>query len=236
MSARKPKRFYERAAVEEEDGGFAIVLDGRPVLTPAGARLKAPSRRLAEAIAAEWQAQGSDIRPESMPITRLANAALDGVAARRDEVIAATVAFAATDLLCYRAAAPAALRERQDREWQPLLDWAAEAFGARLAVTAGVVPLAQPKEAVAALEAVVAALDDLALAGLSHLTAALGSLLLALAVAEGRVEADEAFALAHLDESWQMEAWGEDFEAAERLRRIRAEVTAAADFLAHLRG
>lgn len=236
MTLRAAKRFYERADVEAADGKFAVVLDGRPVRTPAGRPLAVPSRRLAEAIAAEWQAQGSDIRPDAMPITRLASTALDGVATRRDEVVAATLAFAVTDLVCYRADRRTALRERQDRQWQPLLDWVADAFGARLRVTTGVVPVAQPSRAVAALAAAIAARDDLELAALSHLAATLGSLVVALALVAGRIDGETAFALAHIDEHFQMETWGEDAEAAQRLRHIKAEVAAAAAFLAHLRG
>ena len=231
MTWGKGKRFYERAAVVEEDGGFAVTLDARPLRMPGGAPLRVPSRCLAEAIAAEWQAQGADIRPEALPFTRLANTALDGGTPRRARVVEHTVAYAATDLLCYRAGNPPELARRQHGEWQPLLDWAERHHGAALAVTEGIAPIDQPPAALAALRRAVEALDDMELAALASLTAACGSLVVALAVAAGRLGAGEAYALSQLDETYQIEKWGADAEAVARRDRLCAEIAAAAAFL-----
>lgn len=226
------KRFYKRAAVAAlEDGGFGVALDGRPVRTPARAVLSVPTEALAQAIAAEWDAQEDEIRPLSMPTMRLAATAIDRVGRERDAVVEQIAAYGGSDLLCYRAEAPRELADRQEETWQPLLDWLAEAHGAALAVTAGVTHVAQPPEALAALKAAVTAMDDCRIAAVSQLTASCGSLALALAAAAGRIGAAEAVAASQLDEVWQAEKWGEDKEARQRRRALAAEIESAVRFL-----
>ena len=228
------KRVYTEVAVEPAEDGFAIMLDGRPVRTPGRRMLAVPSRALAEAIAAEWRAQGDRVEPRSMPLTRLASTALDLVGQRRPAIVDEIAAYAGTDLVCYRADAPAELAARQHAAWQPLLDWAAARYGAALVVTQGVVPRPQPPEALAALRRAVEAYDDMALVALHAATAAAGSLIVALALLDGRIDAAEAFAASQLDETFQIEAWGEDAEAAARRRAVAADIAAAARFLSLL--
>lgn len=215
MSAWKAKRFWTSAQAEACEGGFTVRLDGRPVKTPAKAALVVPTMAMAEAIAAEWDAQTGEVKPATMPVTRAANSAIDKITAQRDEVVEIIAAYGATDLLCYRALAPVALIARQAAGWDPVLDWAAEALGARLVATAGVVHVEQPPEALARLTARVAGMTEFQLAGLHDLVAISGSLVLALAVTEGRLGVDEAWALSRIDETWQIEQWGADEEAAE---------------------
>jgi len=228
------RRFYKEAAAAPAEGGHAVLLDGKPMRTPAKAALVVPSRRLAEAIAAEWQAQGDEIVREALGLTRLASTAIDLVAPRRAEIVAAVARYAGTDLVCYRAEHPPELVARQERVWQPLVDWAAERHGAPLVVTAGIVPQPQPAASVAALAAAVAAYDAMALTALHLATAACGSLVLALALAEGRLDAEAAFAAAQLDESFEIERWGEDAEATKRRNELRDDIAYAARFLALL--
>lgn len=227
------RRFYtSAAAVRLEDGGvYGVALDGRPVRTPAGARLAVPAAALAEAIAREWAAQESEIRPLDMPLMRLAATAIDRVGAAREELVERMAAYGGSDLLCYRASGPRELARRQAELWQPLLDWAAEVHGARLKATEGVVPVRQEEAALAALRAAVERHDDFRLAALSQLTAACGSLVLALAVCGRRIGAAEATAASQLDEDWQAQLWGEDREALERRRALAGEIAAAVEFL-----
>ncbi|MFO1186454.1 MAG: ATP12 family protein [Alphaproteobacteria bacterium] len=231
------KRFYQDATVAEEEhapGEFRLLLDGRPVKTPRGETLRLPGARLAAVVAGEWQTQESEIRLSAMPMTRLAMSLADHVVPRMSDVRAEALAYASTDLLCYRAHSPAALARRQDEAWQPLLDWAREYLGAPLVVTTGVLPVEQPREAVEALERALSALGAGELFAAHALTHRLGSLVLALAIVRGRIDAEGAFALSRLDEAFQAEQWGEDDEAAERTRRISAETAAIARFLLFL--
>jgi chaperone required for assembly of F1-ATPase len=207
------RRFWRAATVESTEGGFAVGLDDRPLNTPAGAPLIVPSRALAEAIAAEWDALDATIEPERLPLTRAANVAIDRVAPRPEPVVDAIAAYGASDLLCYRAAAPEALAERQAAGWDPWLQWAARRHGAPLVAVTGVIPQPQPPASLAALRRAVAAHDALALTALHELVALSGSLVLALAVAEGALEPERGFALSRLDETWQAEHWGLDPEA-----------------------
>jgi len=207
--------------------GFAIALDGNPARTPRGRILALPSAALAEAVCAEWMAQEDEIIPSAMPLTGIVHNALDRIAEERSAMVSALLRYAETDLLCYRAEEPLALTRRQDAVWQPVLDWAAVRLGASLATTSGVLPVAQPGEALAALERALAEHDDLRLAALSAAVAATGSLILALAVAHGWLDAEQAIAAAELDEAWQNERWGEDREAASRRNGLRADVRAA---------
>jgi chaperone required for assembly of F1-ATPase len=228
------KRFYRAAGVEPDGGAFRIVLDGKGARTPAKRPLALPTRAAAEAIAAEWQAQGEEFEPAALRLTRLANTAIDRVVGNRPAVVAEVSRFGATDLVCYRAEGPAELVRRQAEAWQPLVDWAGERHGARLAVAAGVMPRAQPREALDALIRAVETYDDFALTALHAATAAAGSLIIGLALGEGEIDSEQAFAAACLDETFQAEQWGVDAEAAERRAALRADIETASRFLALL--
>ncbi len=225
------KRFYETVSVVEADGGFAISLDGRPVRTPAKSPLSVPTAGLAEAIAAEWSAQDDEVKPLAMLLTRLASTAIDKVPVERERFVEELVGYSESDLLCYRAEHPPELVARQEASWQPLLDWVAERHAAPLKVIQGVMPQPQPLETVAALRAAVEAHDDWHFTALYSATTAAGSLVISLALLDGRLGADEAFDLSQLDESFQIEHWGLDLEAERRREAIRAELRAVADFL-----
>lgn len=231
-----PKRFYKEATVAPRPGGFAVLLDGRGVKTPAKRDLVLPTEALADAVAAEWAAQGAHIDPDTMPLTRFSNTAIDAVADRMPEVAADIAAFAASDLLCYRASSPAGLVAAQNKHWDPVLDWARDELGARFTVGDGVVHVAQPKETIAAYEKAIAPFDPLSLAALHVMTTLTGSALLALACARGCIGVDEAWRAAHVDEDWQIAHWGEDYEAAERRKRRRTEFEAAARLITFLGG
>jgi chaperone required for assembly of F1-ATPase len=231
------KRFYkETAATDMEGGGHGVALDGRPIRTPGGAPLTAPTIALAEAIAGEWAAQDDEIRPLTMPMMRLAATAIDRIGKERATIIDQIAAYGGSDLLCYRAGSPAALVERQAQLWQPLLDWAAEAHGARLKVTHDITHVAQDQAALDALRAAVEVLDDSRLAAVSQLTAICGSLVIALAVAARHIGAEQATAASLLDEIWQIEQWGDDAEAVERRENVAREIADAARFLELLEG
>ncbi len=221
------KRFYKTVTVEDR----AVLLDGRRLKTPRGADPQLPTTALAEAIAAEWRAQGEDIVPPTMPLTKLANTAIDGVAPRRDAVIAEIAAFARHDHLCYRADTPAELVARQNAAWDPLLEWAAERFGAPLMTVHGVTSVVQPEASLLALAQAVEAYDPFVLAGLHVAASICGSLVLGLAVVEKRLSSGDAFAISQVDERWQAEKWGFDAEAEARARLLAAELDAAARFM-----
>jgi chaperone required for assembly of F1-ATPase len=228
-----PRVVWRQVTVAPGDGGHAVLLDGRPLRTPARAPLRLPAAALAEAVAAEWRAQRDRVRPATMPLTRLASTAIDRVAPQHAAVAGIVAAYGATDLLCYRAAAPAALAARQAAAWDPLLAWAAAALAAPLAVGQGVMPVPQPAAA-APLAARVRACGAFELAALHDLAALTGSLVLALAVREGRLGAAEAFRLSRIDEDWQAELWGSDAEAAAAAALRAADAEAAGRFLALL--
>jgi chaperone required for assembly of F1-ATPase len=232
--AAMPRRFYREVVVARAPEGHVVRLDERALRSPAGNPFGLPTVRLAEAIAEEWRAQGDEIRPATMPLMQLAATAIDRVAPAPHETIEAIAAYAETDLLCYWAAEPTTLVERQQRLWQPILDWASLALDAPFAVATGVVPRPQPAGALSAVRATLAGRDPFGLAALGSLTAASGSVILALAVLAGRLDAETAFALSQLDESFQIERWGEDAAAAARRAELRAEVQVAARFLALL--
>jgi chaperone required for assembly of F1-ATPase len=225
------RRFYRNAVVAERGGGFAIALDGKPVRTPAKADLILPTRALAEAVADEWQGQGDDIRPQSMCLTRLASTGIDRVGPQREAVIEEIAAYAATDLVCYRAEGPWELTKREDAAWRPLLDWAARRYRARLRVAAGVVPLDQSPAPLQRLKRAAAAMDDMTLTGLHHATAACGSLVIGLALAEGHIDAARALELSLVDETFQIERWGEDGLQARRRENLRQDIASAARFM-----
>ncbi|WP_137110217.1 ATP12 family chaperone protein [Rhodobacter sp. SY28-1] len=215
MSVWVARRFWTTATAVPADGGFTVHLDGRPVRTPLKAPLVLPTPGLAEAVAAEWQAQEGTVRPETMPFTRTANSAIDKVAAQQAEVVEMLTAYGDSDLLCYRAEGPPELVARHAAAWDPLLEWAAVTLGAPLTATAGVIHIDQPGQSLAALEAQVSALTPFQLSAFHDLVAISGSLVLALAVTHGRLSAEEAWSLSRIDEDWQISLWGEDEEAAE---------------------
>jgi chaperone required for assembly of F1-ATPase len=230
------KRFYKDTAVEAGDGGFRVLLDGKPMRTPARTVLVAPTEPLAEAIAAEWHAvpAKAEIDVAHLPLTRLAATGLDRVGNQRARVIDDTAKYAASDMLCYRATGPSSLVQHQIDTWQPLLDWAAERYGARLAVATGTTFVTQPHAALAALRNAVAAHGDLALSALYNLTHVAGSVVIALAVSDGHLPPDAAFAAAELDELYQLERWGSDPTSTLRHENIRRDIEAGARFLALL--
>jgi chaperone required for assembly of F1-ATPase len=226
-----PKRFYESAdvaAAEGEEGGFVVQLDGRPVRTPKRRLLLVPDRDLAQAIAAEWNAVADVIDPADMPLTRLANTAIDGVADTMEAVAQDAARFAETDLICYRAEDPEGLVARQTEVWDPLVDWARDDQGLRLNLAGGVMHVAQPPETLERAHAHLAALDAFALTGLHVMTTLTGSLVIALAVARGRLSVEEAWAASLVDEDWQISQWGDDEEALRRRQTNWLEMEAAA--------
>jgi chaperone required for assembly of F1-ATPase len=224
-------RFYQDASVASKRRGYGVLLDGKPIHTPAGAELVLPTRPLAEVIAEEWRSQGEKVRPDTMLLTKLANTAIDRVAVHRLTAISQILGFARSDLLCYRAEAPEALVELQHRVWDPILDWARERYGATLACGTGIGFIEQAPASLVGLER---ALDDYDSFGLSGLQAAgtlLGSALIALALAERRLTPEEAFEAAQLDETYQAEKWGRDFEADQVRSRKLIELLEIALFL-----
>jgi len=230
------RRIYQRAASVQQADGHSISLDGRPLKTPGKRDLIVPSPALAAAMAEEWNLQQVEIRPATMPLTRLATTAVDRVTPQRDEIVRQTANYAATDLVCYRAAHPPALAARQQGVWQPLIDWAVLRYDAPLQVTTGVIPKTQSVVSLRAFAAAVAEQDDFSLTALHVATAACGSLVIGLALVEMQLDAQEAFTASQLDESFQIEGWGEDAEQAARRRALAADIEAAAQFLALLRG
>ena len=230
------KRFYKDTAVDAGDGGYRVLLDGRPMRTPAKAVLVVPTQALARAIAEEWRdvPEKAQINVAHLPLTRLAATGLDRVTTQRGRVIDDTAKYGASDLVCYRATDPARLVQRQQKLWQPLIDWLAGRYGAQLVVGSGTTFVTQPADALATLRKAVAAHGDLALSSLYNLTHVAGSLVIALAVSEGRLSAGEAFEAAQLDELYQIERWGEDPIATQRQEGIRRDIEAGARFLALL--
>jgi chaperone required for assembly of F1-ATPase len=227
------RRFYKGAGVQDdpEHGTFGVVLDGKPVRTPARHLLGAPRRAIAEAIAAEWDAQGEAVDPSTMPLTRLANAIIDGVATAPGPVADEIAKYLGSDLVFYRADGPPGLVQRQAEAWDPLLAWAREALGARFICAEGVVFARQPETALAAAGAAIPH-EPWALGAQNAVTTLTGSALIALALAAGRLSVDEAWTAAHVDEDWNMEHWGRDVAAMERRAARFAEMQAAALVLA----
>jgi chaperone required for assembly of F1-ATPase len=226
-----PKRFYKAATAAPEGNLHVIKLDERPVRTPKRALLAFADPALAEAVAGEWEAQKEVIDPAVMPLTRITNSAIDNVAERMAETAADIAAYAANDLLCYRAESPEGLAKRQGELWDPLLAWADEAFGTRLILGEGVVPVQQTEEATARLAEAVGGFEALPLAALHVATTLTGSAILALSVAHGRLSAEEAWTAAHVDEDWQIAQWGEVAEAKARREARWREMEAAAFIL-----
>ncbi|MGO8739506.1 ATP12 family chaperone protein [Rhodoblastus sp.] len=236
-----PKKFYSLVGVAPRDGGFALTLDGKPVLTPARAPLIVPTRALAEAVAAEWRRQGEFIDPADMPITRLVNTALDGVSRAMQTTAAGIATFAGSDLICYRAGEPASLVAAQNAAWEPILAHFRVAHGARFVCAEGVVFVDQPPESLASIEKRVAREAKkpdgaLRLAALHVMTALTGSALIALALIDGALGLDAAWAAAHVDEDCQWRLWGQDQEASERRAARLKDMRAAYELYAALQG
>lgn len=221
------KRFYKNVSVGDQNGVHTILLDGAPIKTPARALLTLPTKALAEAVADEWREQGETLDPAAMPLTKIANTAIDLVPHKRGVVCGEVLRFGAADLLCYRADNAPDLAARQAAHWDPLLAWVAQTHAAALVPTTGITFVEQPAEARMALEKAVWARDDFALAALQTAASLCGSLVLALALADAKLSAEEAFAEARLDEEYQAEKWGRDAEAEARARAQRAELAAA---------
>lgn len=225
------KRFWKEVSVEHEGDGWAIRLDGRPVRTPARAPLVVPSEALAGAIAEEWRTAGETVDPRAMPLTGIANAAIDRVAPDRQAFAQALARYAETDLTCYRASGPSALAEVQQTAWDALLAWARRRYDVDFETTSGLKHVAQPQATVERLAHAAAALDAFHLAGLSPLVTIGGSVVAALAVADGAVTARQAWDSVSIDERWQLEQWGGDAEAEAALDNRRRDFMAAATFL-----
>ncbi|HEX8223587.1 MAG TPA: ATP12 family protein [Allosphingosinicella sp.] len=225
------KRFYGQAAASPEEGGVSILLDGRPVRTPGRNLLRVPTEELAEAIAAEWNVQGEQLDPRSMPLTGLANAAVDRVEPDPAGFARSLAEYGESDLLCYRAEGPRSLVERQEETWDPLLAWARTRFEVEIETTAGIMHRRQPAATVERLGRAVAARSAFQLAGLSPLVTISGSLIVALALAEGAIGLETAWDAAMLDEAWQAEQWGADPLAAASLENRRREFEGAYFFL-----
>jgi chaperone required for assembly of F1-ATPase len=236
MKTHLPKRFYKIASVAPVEEGFAVHLDGKPVRTPGKALLALPTEAAAALVADEFAAQGETINPVTMPVMRLVNTAIDGVASDPQAVLEDILRFASSDLLCYRADAPQGLVERQNEHWDPVLDWARGSLGARFNLAEGVIHVEQPRETIAALGTHLAQrADPLRLAAIHVMTSLTGSALLALAVDFGELDAEAAWAAGHVDEDWQIEHWGQDAEAVARRSARKRDMMAAVGLLEALK-
>lgn len=238
LGGGEPRRFWNTPTPSPQGGGehtaFRLLLDGKPVRTPAKNELLLPTRALADAVAAEWEAQGERIDPATMPLTRLTNSIIDGVIARQAEVRAEIVKYAGSDLLCYRAEGPEELIRRQAKVWDPVLAWVRERHGAALTIVDGIMPAPQPAAASQAIARAIEPHGPFELAAIHVMTTLMGSALLALAHAHGHLSAGAAWAAAHVDEDWQISQWGEDAEAKARRDRRWAEMQAASRLLSLL--
>jgi chaperone required for assembly of F1-ATPase len=228
---RNPRKVYASVAVEQRGKGFGILLDAKPLRTPARAEMILPNERLAQAVAEEWRTQGETLQPGTMPFTRLANTALDRIAPRRGDALAQIMRFAESDLVCYRAEHPADLVSRQARAWDPLIAWARDSYGAALKTGTGIAHVPQEQKTLDALKRAIAKHDDFALAALHVAATTTGSAVIALAFLDGRLDAEGAFAAAHLDNAYQAERWGTDAEAQSHAARVAGELIAAERFL-----
>ena len=225
------KRFWKEAAAVPEDGGWIVLLDGKPLRTPAHKPLIVPTEKLARAIANEWNGAGETIDPRAMPVTGLSNAAIDRVAPDPNTFAAGLAKYGESDLACYRADSPRELVTRQEKSWDELLGWARRRFDVDFCTTSGIVHVAQPEETVRRLSHAVASFEPFRLAALSPLVTISGSLVAALAVAEGQLSPEQAWHSVTIDEQWQREQWGADAEAEAALEAKRNDFFAAAKFL-----
>jgi chaperone required for assembly of F1-ATPase len=237
MKKPLPKRFFKDVSVASEGEGFVVHLDGRPVRTPGKALLLLPMEKAAAIVADEFAAQVEILDPMTMPTYRLVNTAIDGVASDPQAVLEDILRFASSDLLCYRAGFPEALVERQAEAWDPIIDWARSALGARFLLAEGVIHVEQPRETIAAIGVHLSQrAEPLHLSALHVMTSLTGSALLALAVDFGELDAESAWNAAHVDEDWQAEKWGHDSEAIARRAYRKRDMMAAAGLLDALRG
>lgn len=223
MTAAPARRFYKTVSVAGQGAPYAVKLDDRPLRTPLKRPLELPSRALAEAVASEWGIQPEKIDPNTMPLTKLANTALDRVATDRERIIGEIVDFAGSDLVCYRAEKPQGLVERQAKAWQPVLDWARSAFATEFQVTEGVVHIAQPATSLGATRDYLSGKSSWALVALHNMTTLTGSALIAAMACENAIPASDAWEAAHVDEDWQIEQWGWDEEVRHRRNHRKRE-------------
>lgn len=232
MKTHLPKRFYKDVSVVAVEDGFVVHLDGKPVRTPGKALLALPTEKAAALVANEFAAQGETIDPVTMPVLRLVNTAIDGVASDPQAVLEDVLRFASSDLTCYRADAPQGLVERQNQHWDPVIDWARATLGARFNLAEGIINVEQPRESLAVLGAHLAQrAEPLRLAAIHVMTSLTGSALLALAVDYGALDGDAAWAAGHVDEDWQVEHWGQDAEAVARRSARKRDMMAAVGLL-----
>jgi len=230
MRVPQRKRFYRNAGIEQVDGGFAVTLDDKPIRTPSGRVVIVPVKNLAEAVAAEWQAQGEMLAPLMMPLTRFANSVAEGVVDRVDLVRDDIAKYLQSDLLFYRAGHPDGLVQRESEHWDPVLDWARDALGAHFILAEGITHVSQPDAAVSAARAALPD-DPWAVAAIHVVTTLTGSALLALALLHGVRDPDQVWAAAHADEDWNAEQWGADAEAMSRRASKQIDFRAAARIL-----
>lgn len=228
------KRFYKSAGVDTVDDGFRVLLDGRSLKTPAKAELLLPVRELAEAVAEEWEEQADEIEPDAMPITRLATTAVDRMPELRDAAIEEIADYAGTDLVCYRAPDPNDLVRLQHEAWQPALDWMTQHYGIAFDLTVSLVPAQQPEATLAGVRNLIEAIDDWPLVGVHGATTSLGSVVLALALWHGQLDADAAADASLVDALFEIERWGQERDATRRHEALRCDVRGIARFLEHL--
>ena len=231
----KMKRFYEHAGVMEQDNSFLVVLDGRTVKTPAGSNLGSPTMALSKAMSEEWEMQTPDVKPENMPLCKLAATAIDRLKLKQDEVIGITLKIAETDLLCYRVSEPEDLVALQNRAWNPELDWAMDELNVILTVTAGLIPVNQPELSLLNLRNKLMLLNDFELMGLTNAASVAGSLILAFSMFYGRIDSNTMFEKSILEEKYQVERWGEDNEAILKQEAMRNDIENSSRFLDLLR-
>ncbi len=231
MTAQTPRRFYRQVDIRAASDGWEVTLDGKALRSPAKAPLILPSEALARAIQVEWDAQTDRIQPQSMPMMQLASTAIDRVLPHRGRIVQDIAAYAGSDLICYRAEGPVGLVQRQEEQWQSLLDWANGRFDVALQSTVGIMAIEQSSQSLATFQRVVDRLDPWRLTALASITTIAGSLVIALAVLDGRLSVEAAVAAAHLDELFQAERWGADAEALARRDGQAREIAEAARFL-----
>ncbi|MCC3860458.1 ATP12 family chaperone protein [Pseudemcibacter aquimaris] len=225
------KRFYKQATVTEQDGMFTVELDGRGIKTPAKEKCLMPTRKMAEVVAEEWNEQGEEVDPHSMPITKLMNTAIDRVEARRDELIAELVKYAGSDQLCYRVEHPAELVEEQNKIWNPLLERMKEKYGINFKLASGIIFENQDDEAIDTYKALIDGIESFELTAYHGMTTVTGSVTIGLHLFDGHLTVDEAWDAGHVDENFQASQWGIDEEAEERRKELKTELGNAARFL-----
>lgn len=234
MLKNKARRFFEVAEVTTVENEFSVALDGKTVRTPEGSLIAMPTRQLAELVSGEWSSQVEEIKPLTMPVMRLVCTAIDKVIPVRDQIIDQISRYGLTDLLCYRSEGPDDVVAHQAEHWQPVLDWLKTRFDISLNVTQGIVHVAQPESSLDQFKKIVGGYQDFQLTGLAEMTQLTGSLVLAIAFLEKHLSDEDVFLLSQLDDDWQSDKWGEDFEAVQRRKNLEVDVAAAVSFLAAL--